>query len=85
MYVQSDWGSLGRAIGMNTQLIELSLRDKLPTDENDQTSLFSGLAMNRSIQSLKFEYSELNVYVIELMASFLVENQVLSMIRLYHV
>ena len=61
----NDWGSLGRAIGMNTQLRELSLRYVviplrygLPTSEDALASFFSGLAMNRSIQTLKFECIE---------------------------
>jgi hypothetical protein len=64
-----DWGSLGRAIGMNTQLIKLTLRNGSPTSEDSLASFFSGLAMNRSIQTLKFEYIELDDDVIELMAS----------------
>ena len=64
-----DWGSLGRAIGMNAQLIKLTLCNGLPTDEHQLASFFSGLAMNRSIQTLKFEYIELDDDVIELMAS----------------
>ena len=71
-----DWGSLGRAIGMNAQLIKLILCNGLPTDEHELTSFFSGLAVNRSIQTLRFEYIELNDEMIELMAPFLADNHV---------
>jgi hypothetical protein len=40
-----DWGSLGRAIGMNTQLQVLTVCDVL------QKTFFSGLAINRSIHT----------------------------------
>ena len=63
-----DWGSLGRAIGMNTQVIELTLRGGLPTSEHQLSSFFSGLVVNRSIQTLRFDYIELNDEMIELMA-----------------
>ena len=79
----NDWGSLGRAIGMNTQLRELSLRYVviplrygLPTSEDALASFFSGLAVNRSIQTLKFDHTQLNGYMVELMAPFLAENHV---------
>jgi hypothetical protein len=72
----NNWGSFGRAIGMNTQLIKLTLRNGLPTDENELTSFFSGLAVNRSIQTLMFEYTQLNAYMVELIAPFLVNNYV---------
>jgi hypothetical protein len=71
-----DWGSLGRAIGMNTQLIKLTLRNGLPTSEHQLASFFSGLAVNRSIQTLKFDHTQLNGYMVELMAPFLAENHV---------
>ena len=71
-----DWGSLGRAIGMNTQLIKLTLRPGLLTSEHQLASFFSGLAVNRSIQTLKFDHTQLNEYMVELMAPFLAENHV---------
>jgi hypothetical protein len=71
-----DWGSLGRAIGMNAQLIKLILCNRLPTDEHELTSFFSGLAVNRSIQTLRFDCIELNDEMIELMAPFLADNHV---------
>jgi hypothetical protein len=52
------------------------LRHGLPTDEHELASFFSGLAMNRSIQTLKFEEIELNDDLIELMAPFLADNHV---------
>jgi len=71
-----DWGSLGRAIGMNTQVIVLSLHNVLPTSENALASFFSGLSVNRSIQTLRFEEIELNDEMIELMAPFSADNHV---------
>ena len=81
-----DWGSLGRAIGMNTQLTKLTLRNGLPTSKDALASFFSGLAVNRSIQTLKFDHTQLNGYMVELMAPFLAENHVfdcLEFIGLY--
>lgn len=72
----NDWGSLGRAIGINTQLRKLMLHDGLPTDEHELTSFVSGLAANRSIETLIFEYIQLNNNVIDCLTSFLADNQV---------
>jgi hypothetical protein len=48
-YPPDCWGSLGRAIGMNTQLRVLTVCDVL------QKNFFSGLAINRSIRTFMFQ------------------------------
>jgi hypothetical protein len=68
-----DWGGIGRAIGMNTQLQVLTVCDVL------QKTFFSGLAINRSIHTLVFEYSgEVNGYMVDQMAPFLADNKVFN-------
>jgi hypothetical protein len=77
----NHWGSLGRAIGMNPQLTELTLRNGLPTDNLELT--FLGLAMNRSIQTLIFEYIQLNDNIIDFLSPFLADNQVFRCLKVY--
>jgi hypothetical protein len=79
----NSWGSFGRAIGMNTQLIKLTLRDGLPTDDHQLTNFFSGMAMNRSIQTLNFELIQFNDNVIDFLSPFLADNQVFHCIKVY--
>jgi hypothetical protein len=84
LFNANDWGILGRAIGMSTQLTELTLRNGLPTDDLELASLLSGLAMmNRSIQTLNFKYFQLNNNMIELIAPFLADNQVFHHLEVY--
>jgi hypothetical protein len=61
---------------MNTQLTKLTLRNGLPTSEHHLASFFSGLAVNRSIKTLKFDCTQLDTNMVELMAPFLADNHV---------
>jgi hypothetical protein len=79
----NDWGSFGRAIGMNTQLTKLTLLNGLPTSEHQLASFFSGLAVNRSIKTLTFDCTQLDAYMAEQMAPFLADNQVFQCLKVY--
>jgi hypothetical protein len=66
---------------MNTKITELVLCNGLPTDEHELMSFFSGLAANQSIQTLKFEYIQLNDNVIDFLTPFLADNQVFQCLK----
>ena len=76
-----DWAHLGRAIGRNTHLIELQLRDT-PLPKENFADFFRGLASNRSIQTLYLDMWGIDDEGANIVANGLIHNAPLKRLRI---